>query len=183
MNAVRGLRRFSSIAAALSSNPQKLYTNSAIFHRFYSAQPQADDPSPPNPDEFAAPSDAVFDSSYYDNLNLDNSSGDSTGISNEESTWDKKYRNRANSLFGEDISHARIFEREEEKKKKAGRLASELLEAALDEELGEDAEVREIKEEDQKSLAVGIIGAPNAGKSSITNFMVCAFLFSIKKIA
>ncbi|KAL8508644.1 hypothetical protein ACS0TY_019043 [Phlomoides rotata] len=50
--------------------------------------------------------------------------------------------------------------------------ASEFLEAALDQELGKDAEVMEIKEEDQKSLAVGIIGAPNAGKSSLTNFMV-----------
>ncbi|KAL8508654.1 hypothetical protein ACS0TY_019050 [Phlomoides rotata] len=163
MNAVRGLRRFSSIAAALSSNPQKPFTGSAFFHRFYSAEPQADDPSPPNPDEF----DAVFDSSHLD---LD---GNSTDTSNEKSTWDEKYRDRVNSkVFGEDISNFRVFQREEEKKKKAGRRASEFLEAALDQELGKDAEVSEIKEEDQKSLAVGIIGAPNAGKSSLTNFMV-----------
>lgn len=29
-----------------------------------------------------------------------------------------------------------------------------------------------VKEEDQRSLSVGIVGAPNAGKSSLTNFMV-----------
>lgn len=176
---VRGLRRFSSIATALSSNPQKPCTRSAYFHRFYSAEPQADDPSPPNPEEFDAASDAVFDSSHFDVLNQDYSGGNSSDTSNEKSTWDAKYRDRVNSkVFGEDISHFRVLQREEEKKKKAGRRASEFLEAALDEELGKDAEVREIKEEDQKSLAVGIIGAPNAGKSSLTNFMVCALLFS-----
>ncbi|PPS10570.1 hypothetical protein GOBAR_AA10072 [Gossypium barbadense] len=37
----------------------------------------------------------------------------------------------------------------------------------------EDADQdQEVKEEDQKSLSVGIIGAPNAGKSALTNFMV-----------
>ncbi|KAL8513256.1 hypothetical protein ACS0TY_019458 [Phlomoides rotata] len=95
-----------------------------------------------------------------------------TDTSNEKSTWDEKYKDRVNSkVFGEDVSNFRVFQREEEKKK-AGMRASEFLEAALDQELGKDAEVMEIKEEDQKSLAVGIIGAPNAGKSSLTNFMV-----------
>ncbi|PPD95226.1 hypothetical protein GOBAR_DD07732 [Gossypium barbadense] len=51
-------------------------------------------------------------------------------------------------------------------------LAKALLEAALegpDEDADQD---QEVKEEDQKSLSVGIIGAPNAGKSALTNFMV-----------
>lgn len=48
-------------------------------------------------------------------------------------------------------------------------LAKALLEAAIG---GPDEEEEEVKEEDQKSLSVGIIGAPNAGKSSLTNYMV-----------
>ncbi|KAI3870029.1 hypothetical protein MKW98_021537, partial [Papaver atlanticum] len=36
----------------------------------------------------------------------------------------------------------------------------------------EEEEDMIVKEEDQKSLSVGIIGAPNAGKSALTNFMV-----------
>ena len=50
-----------------------------------------------------------------------------------------------------------------------------MLEAALegpDEDADHD---QEVKEEDQKSLSVGIIGAPNAGKSALTNFMVRSF--------
>uniref|UniRef100_A0A803N186 Era-type G domain-containing protein n=1 Tax=Chenopodium quinoa TaxID=63459 RepID=A0A803N186_CHEQI len=49
-----------------------------------------------------------------------------------------------------------------------------LLEAALDapDEVDEEEEGLEVKVEDQKSLSVGIIGAPNAGKSALTNFMV-----------
>jgi len=53
-------------------------------------------------------------------------------------------------------------------------LAKALLEAAL--EAADDDEDEEedmvVKEEDQKSLSVGIIGVPNAGKSALTNSMV-----------
>ncbi|KAL0442299.1 UNVERIFIED_CONTAM: GTP-binding protein ERG [Sesamum latifolium] len=62
--------------------------------------------------------------------------------------------------------------REEEKKKKAAALAKELLEAALDVDEHQDVDEREVTLEDQKSLSVGIIGAPNAGKSALTNYMV-----------
>lgn len=50
-------------------------------------------------------------------------------------------------------------------------VALALLEAALeppDDDLGPG----EVREEDQMSLSVGIVGAPNAGKSSLTNTMV-----------
>ena len=48
-----------------------------------------------------------------------------------------------------------------------------LLEAALSPpDAEDDDEEMAVREEDQKSLAVGIIGAPNAGKSALTNFMV-----------
>ncbi|CAA0842018.1 HEAT SHOCK PROTEIN 89.1 [Striga hermonthica] len=135
------------------------------------AQPQHDnDPAPPNPDEYATAQDAVFDSSHFADLNLNPDCGDD----GEKQMWDEKYRNRVKSnVFGEDVSHSRILEREEEKKRKTGNLARALLEAALDEDDNEDAEEREVTEEDQKSLSVGIIGAPNAGKSALTNCMVC----------
>lgn len=52
-------------------------------------------------------------------------------------------------------------------------VALALLEAALeppDEDVDEGP--GEVREEDQMSLSVGIVGAPNAGKSSLTNTMV-----------
>lgn len=164
MKAVRALRRFCPIA----TNQQKPFKKLV----FFSAQPQHDDPSPPNLDEFSA-QDSVFDSSHFDDLNLNPAGGGSTGSSNQESTWEEKYRDRVKSkVFGENVSHLRVLQREEEKKRKAGRLANELLEAALDEGESEEVDEREVTEEDQKSLAVGIIGAPNAGKSALTNYMV-----------
>lgn len=164
MKAVRALRRLCPIA----TNQQKPFKNLV----FFSAQPQHDDPSPPNLDEFSA-QDSVFDSSHFDDLNLNPAGGGSAGSSNQESTWEEKYRDRVKSkVFGENVSHLRVLQREEEKKRKAGRLANELLEAALDEGESEEVDEREVTEEDQKSLAVGIIGAPNAGKSALTNYMV-----------
>lgn len=62
----------------------------------------------------------------------------------------------------------------EEKEMRASEIARALLEASLqrpDDEFDEEEE-GEVREEDQKSLAVGIIGAPNAGKSTLTNYMV-----------
>lgn len=166
MKAVRALRRLCPIA----TNQQKPFKNLV----FFSAQPQHDDPSPPNLDEFSA-QDSVFDSSHFDDLNLNPAGGGSAGSSNQESTWEEKYRDRVKSkVFGENVSHLRVLQREEEKKRKAGRLANELLEAALDEGESEEVDEREVTEEDQKSLAVGIIGAPNAGKSALTNYMVSA---------
>ncbi|CAA0832220.1 GTP-binding protein ERG [Striga hermonthica] len=170
MKALRALRTLTPIATAISSNPQNPLNISVFFHRFYSAQPQHDDdPAPTNPDEYATAQDAVFDSSHFTDLNLNPVGGDD----GEKQMWDEKYRDRVKSkVFGEDVSHSRILGREEEKKRKAGNLARALLEAALDEDDNEDAEEREVTEEDQKSLSVGIIGAPNAGKSALTNCMV-----------
>lgn len=56
-------------------------------------------------------------------------------------------------------------------------LAKTLLDVAVTSEYDEDDD--EVKEEDQKSLSVGIIGAPNAGKSALTNFMVIHFSSSL----
>jgi hypothetical protein len=57
--------------------------------------------------------------------------------------------------------------------KQAEAQAMALLRIALDEDGDDDGEVnRVVREEDQKSLRVGIVGAPNAGKSKLTNLLV-----------
>lgn len=66
---------------------------------------------------------------------------------------------------------------EDEERERATRLARALLEAALGQPDEDEEEDMVVKEEDQRSLSVGIIGAPNAGKSCLTNFMVKLWLF------
>ena len=77
-------------------------------------------------------------------------------------------------IFGEEGPKGKLRLKEEEDERRRRALAKALLEAALD---GGDKEEEEemkglgmVKEEDQKSLSVGIIGAPNAGKSALTIF-------------
>lgn len=78
-------------------------------------------------------------------------------------------------VFGEEGPKGKLRVKEEEDERRRRALAKALLEAAMDE--GEDEEEEGkgaglVKEDDQKSLSVGIIGAPNAGKSALTNYMV-----------
>ncbi|XP_015063860.1 GTP-binding protein ERG [Solanum pennellii] len=176
MKALRVLRTLNS---SLSSNPSKTHFNSTIFLRFYSAQPQEDHPTSTgiSSSEEEDTSSSVFDSSQYDvGVGLNNDVNSKSSVS---STWDEKYRERVKTkVFGEDpseIKSSRILIKEEEKRRRAALLARTLLEAALDrpdEEGDENKEDELVKEEDQMSLSVGIIGAPNAGKSSLTNYMV-----------
>lgn len=176
MKALRVLRTLNS---SLSSNPTKTHFNSTIFLRFYSAQPQEDHPTSTglSSSEEDDTSSSVFDSSQYDvGVGLNNDVNSESSVS---STWDEKYRDRVKTkVFGEDpseIKSSRILIKEEEKRRRAALLARTLLESALDrpdEEGDEDKEDELVKEEDQMSLSVGIIGAPNAGKSSLTNYMV-----------
>ncbi|PHT90919.1 GTP-binding protein ERG [Capsicum annuum] len=149
----------------------KTHFNSTIFLRFYSAQTQQDHPTTSEEDDTSS---SVFDSSQYDDVTSEENSVRS-------STWDEKYRERVKEkVFGEDpskVKSSRILIKEEEKRRKTALLARTLLEAATeraDEEGDEDKEDEVVKEEDQMSLSVGIIGAPNAGKSSLTNYMVYA---------
>ncbi|KAH0698241.1 hypothetical protein KY290_016363 [Solanum tuberosum] len=176
MKALRVLRTLNS---SLSSNRSKTHFNSTIFLRFYSAQPQEDHPTSTglSSSEEDDTSSSVFDSSQYDvSVGLNNDVNSESSVS---STWDEKYRDRVKTkVFGEDpseIKSSRILIKEEEKRRRAALLARTLLESALDrpdEEGDEDKEDELVKEEDQMSLSVGIIGAPNAGKSSLTNYMV-----------
>ncbi|EOX96843.1 hypothetical protein QUC31_015952 [Theobroma cacao] len=153
MKALRAARSLSS------SYPPRLLA------RLYSAQPQQrhDDS---DESHHQNNTDSVFDSAQF---SIPETPGSAPQV--QQPTWDVLHRQRVERLvFNEDF-HADKFSQEEEEGRRRI-LAKALLEAAL-EGPEEDAENdREVKEEDQKSLSVGIIGAPNAGKSALTNFMV-----------
>lgn len=147
------------------------YHHHRLFYRLFSAQPQrrqedSDDSHPNN----SAISD--FDSAQF--------SIPDTLRTPQQPTWDVHHRQRVERIFSDgDLRHSKFKEEEEEEESRRRILAKALLEAALegpDEDADQD---QEVKEEDQKSLSVGIIGAPNAGKSALTNFMVCSLAHSI----
>ncbi|KAH1242588.1 GTP-binding protein ERG [Glycine max] len=149
---------------ALRTLRRTLYspTPATVFRAFFSAQPQPhhDDPT----------DSSVFDSSHYA------LEAEPTLKPEPKPTWDEKYRARADRVvFGEEGPKGKLRVKEEEDERRRRALAKALLEAAMDE--GEDEEEEGkgaglVKEDDQKSLSVGIIGAPNAGKSALTNYMV-----------
>ncbi|RAL49861.1 unnamed protein product [Cuscuta campestris] len=173
-----------SSAVSVSTKPRTSRFNSYLFCRYFSAQPRETEnpsaaaavPSSSSSEEDEFSSSDVFDSSDYA---LGSDVADNSGNVRVEPTWDEKYRNEARRrMFGEDVpeaSSSRGFSKEEEKRRRAAALAKSLLEA-VNRRVEKDDEVQEggrlVKEEDQKSLSVGIIGAPNAGKSSLTNSMV-----------
>ena len=174
---MRTIRALRILTSSLSSNSQKTLFNSPFLQRFYAVGTQPDHlpTSSTEEEDDTTSSSSVFDSSEYDmgfSLN-----GDSEAGKIKNPTWDEKYRDRVKSeVFKEEIKSSRIVKKSEEKKKNAAVLAMSLLDAAIrwqDKEDEDDDENKEVTVEDQKSLAVGIIGAPNAGKSALTNFMVC----------
>lgn len=85
--------------------------------------------------------------------------------------FDPSLRARADeALFGKEAGRGLDEAVEEERSRE---VALALLEAALEPpDEDEDEGPGEVREEDQMSLSVGIVGAPNAGKSSLTNTMV-----------
>ncbi|CAJ1932731.1 unnamed protein product [Sphenostylis stenocarpa] len=129
---------------------------------FFSAQPHPHHDYPTT----SADADSVFDSSHYA---LHQEPGPKPSP-----TWDDKYRARADRVvFGEEGPKGKLRLKEEEDERRRRVLAKALLEAAMDNEEEEEEEAKGVvNEEEQKSLSVGIIGAPNAGKSALTNFMV-----------
>ncbi|KAH9747143.1 GTP-binding protein ERG [Citrus sinensis] len=160
MKALRALRTL----APFAEKPNKPRLNPLFIHRFYSAQPQQTD------NETENDCDSVFDSSYFRIPTIDDPQNNNAA-KKQEPNWDEKYRERTDRIvFGEEAQKGklRIFQEEEEERKHRA-LAKALLQAALERQ---EEEEEEVKEEDQKSVAVGIIGAPNAGKSSIINYMV-----------
>lgn len=173
---MRSISALRILTSSLSSNSQKTLFNSPFLQRFYAAGVQPDHlpTSSTEEEDDATSSSSVFDSSEYNmgfSLNGDSEAGKIKNL-----RWDEKYRDRVNSkVFGEEAKSSRIVKKSEEKKKNAAVLAMSLLDAAIrwqDKEDEEEDENKEVTVEDQKSLTVGIIGAPNAGKSALTNFMV-----------
>ncbi|KAK8522416.1 hypothetical protein V6N12_056124 [Hibiscus sabdariffa] len=110
--------------------------------------------------------DSVFDSAQF-------SIPDAPKSVPQQPTWDVQHRQRVERAFFKNDLQDRYFKVDDEEEERRRRvLAKALLEAALE---GPDEDVdpdQEVLEENQKSLSVGIIGAPNAGKSALTNFMV-----------
>jgi GTP-binding protein Era len=169
MKALRTLRTLT----ILSPKPCKTRLYPSFLYRFYSAQPQEDEPTNnPTISDSEDGSDSVFDSTYYTIPSI--GSEPSTQVP-QQPTWDKRYRQKADKLiFGEEAQKRKLKILEEEEEERRRRvLAKALLEAALEPADDEDEEEdMVVKEEDQKSLSVGIIGVPNAGKSALTNNMV-----------
>lgn len=157
----------------LSSRTQKLLVNFTPSRRFSAALPENENRSTTiTSSEDEDDNSSVFDSTDYTLPNT--SSYTSTEIA-QKPTWEEKYRAKVNrTIFSEETQRKTVEEEEEERRLRASLLAKALLQAAL--EKSDDAEEGEeemvVKVEDQKSLSVGIIGAPNAGKSVLTNFMV-----------
>uniref|UniRef100_A0A1J3JWU0 GTP-binding protein ERG n=1 Tax=Noccaea caerulescens TaxID=107243 RepID=A0A1J3JWU0_NOCCA len=180
MKAFRSLRLLISTSRTATTPRSKSHLTHNFIRRFYSAQPNLDEPTSVNEDRPI--SDSVYDSSQYSIPGIEDSRVDSVK-KRKQATWDKGYRARVEKeLFPKETEKLEIAEEESSEEEEEEEddddsidrsrvLAKALLEAALesaDEELGEG----EVNEEDQKSLNVGIIGPPNAGKSSLTNFMV-----------
>lgn len=169
MKSLRALRTLAALHTRHRPSP------AAFLRRPYSAQPQED--SDHND------SDSVFNSADYALPPAAAADADADRRASRQPTWSHEHRRRADAvLFGDKAVRVLEVEEEEEEEDKKGDLEEEekrrvlakaLLQAALaapDEE--DDDEETAVREEDQKSLAVGIIGAPNAGKSALTNYMV-----------
>ncbi|KAH0454356.1 hypothetical protein IEQ34_016280 [Dendrobium chrysotoxum] len=155
----------------LSSSTSRLNVN-PFFRSYSSAYPEkvcasSEDDASPDFDsrEFSLPSSSSTATAVYSS---------SVGKKKNPQLWDDKYRAKADrALFAQaKPSRSQDEEEENEEKERANMLAKALLEAALLPPDDVDDDNMIVKEEDQKSLSVGIVGAPNAGKSSLTNSMV-----------
>ena len=183
---MKALRTLRTLTTNYSVSQKNIF-RPTILHSFYSAQPEQEEVTPHTSlSEAEIESNSVFDSTHYA---IPNISETCSWTHQEKPTWEKKYREKADELiFGKEIPKGKLRLMEEEEEKRRRVLAKALLEAALDTGDNEDEDEDEsaVREEDQKSLSVGIIGAPNAGKSSLTNYMVhslcllvLSFFFSV----
>ncbi|OVA20963.1 K Homology domain [Macleaya cordata] len=171
MKALRAIRRLTSLSS-LPPKPHLTSTSFSLF-RFYSAQPQPEDTNTTVEDDESP----AFDSSHYSFPPTLDSNPSSKTL--PQPTWDKSYRAKADRVISGKNTQKSISrtdeeeEKEYEERKRANLLLQKaLLQAALEKPDDVEEEDMIVKEEDQKSLSVGIIGAPNAGKSALTNFMV-----------
>lgn len=171
---MRAFRALRTLNFTLSSKTHITHLNSPFLQRFYGAEAEPDLPTSTFGEEDVNNPTSVFDSSQYTlkGLDLNNDLG---AERSKTPTWDEKYREKVNrKIFGESSASSRILKKDDNlKKKNAAELAMRLLDAALEQPYdGDEEEEKEVRLEDQRSLAVGIIGPPNAGKSALTNCMV-----------
>ncbi|XVE48437.1 hypothetical protein DITRI_Ditri01bG0002300 [Diplodiscus trichospermus] len=162
---MKALRAVTNLTSLYLPRPYTfLHHHHLLFLRLLSAQPQQrQDDLDDSPHGLNNSPDSVFDSAQF-------SIPDTATTTPQQPTWDVHHRQRVERIFFNQDFHQDKFRKDEEERRRI--LAKALLEAALeapDEDADQD---QEVKEEDQKSLSVGIIGAPNAGKSALTNFMV-----------
>ncbi|KAK1407752.1 hypothetical protein QVD17_39378 [Tagetes erecta] len=174
---MKALRLARTLANHSSQKPYYTFLSS----QFYASQPLQQNPV--SETEETHTNGVGFDSSHYELPDINTEAN----IASKESTWDEKYRMKVNkTIFGEEHqqlvkdkknkkkSRSERMMEQEEKRRRSEILSKALLQAAVaeteDEEEEDESEV--VKLEDQLSLSVGIIGAPNAGKSALTNFMV-----------
>ncbi|GJN09530.1 hypothetical protein PR202_ga27545 [Eleusine coracana subsp. coracana] len=126
-------------------------------------------------DSAAAPANADFDSAEYDLPTPGPApSRKNPAAELKKLRFDPSLRARADeALLGKKVESWLGDAVTEEEAERSRDVAIALLEAAM-EPLDEDEDEMpgEVREEDQMSLSVGIVGAPNAGKSSLTNTMV-----------
>lgn len=175
MKALRVLRNLQSFPL----QPEKTQFNPSFLCQFFSSQTLLDHPATSTTTSSSSENEAEVESPDFDSAHFALPPQNPQEVSKVGPTWDERYRERVKKkVFGEEPRKACVREvkdeeeREEEVRKRA--LARALLQAALegpDEEEEEDEDLV-VNVEDQKSLSVGIIGAPNAGKSALTNYMV-----------
>ncbi|KAL6843162.1 hypothetical protein ACP4OV_026875 [Aristida adscensionis] len=164
---LRALRPLQTISLApagpAAPGPLRLLSSSTS-----AAASSSDSDAAPAP---AAAPDADFDSAEYDLPTPGPApSRRSPAAALRKLRFDPSLRARADeALFGKAKATAAVVEEEEERSRD---VALALLEAALEPPEEEEEAPGEVREEDQMSLSVGIVGAPNAGKSSLTNTMV-----------
>jgi len=165
LQALRPLQTLSLTPVPAIPAPLRLLSSSS------SAAASSDSDSAPAP---APAADADFDSAEYDLPTP--GPAPSRKVNNPVSAlrklrFDPALRARADeALFGEARGGAAAVGDEDEERSRDVALA--LLDAAMEPPDEEDEDPGEVREEDQMSLSVGIVGAPNAGKSSLTNTMV-----------
>lgn len=185
---MKALRLIQTLANHSSKTPKNSNLKPTFLSRFYASQPLQENPASEIEETHITDTNGFgFDSSHYELPNITLGLGldeVATPVANSESTWDEKYRRKANrTIFGEEheklvkekkkkkSKKERMIE-QEEKRRRAAILSKALLEAAVAPTDEDEDDSEAVKAEDQLSLSVGIIGAPNAGKSALTNFMV-----------
>ncbi|CAL9076507.1 unnamed protein product [Musa textilis] len=181
MKALRGISRVLSSSSPLPPPSSKIL-NSHLYRsclsRSFAARALRQNLAPaPAPAPAPADSDADLPSADFDSSAF--SLPTQAPTPPKTPIWDEAHRARADEvLFGKAAAQSRSQpevvedDDEAEERERATRLARALLEAALGQPDEDEEEDMVVKEEDQRSLSVGIIGAPNAGKSCLTNFMV-----------